>query len=122
MLSSNGTFVNRLLMSKEHINVLAGRRLQYWIKLAYVKEFFMHCEEYNVSTGAKISANYLASSCWEEPIIAKMGLSGVFPVCWASHTFAGTVGLCVKLYHKHHKPGYFGLLSLRDVFATSARS
>ena len=40
MVSSSGTFVNRLLMSKEHRNVLAGSRLQFWIKLANVNESF----------------------------------------------------------------------------------
>ena len=81
MVSSNGTFVNRLLMSKEHRNELAGSRLQFWIKLANVKESFTQCEEFNCRTCAKISANHLASSCWEEPIIDKIGLSRMFSLC-----------------------------------------
>ena len=52
-----------LLMSKEHRNVLAGSKLQFWIKLANVNESFTECEEYNFRTGTKISANYVASSC-----------------------------------------------------------
>ena len=63
MVSSSGTFVNRLLMSKEHGNFLAGSRLLFWIKLANVNESFPECEEYNYRTGAKVSANHLASSC-----------------------------------------------------------
>ena len=47
MVSSSGTFVNRLLMSKEHRNVLVGSRLQFWIKLANVNESFTEFEEYN---------------------------------------------------------------------------
>ena len=43
-------------------------------------------------------------------------------VFWASHTFAVIVSLWVKPYHKDHESGYFGVLSLRDVFATSAHS
>ena len=81
MVSSSGTFVNRLLMSKEHRNGLAGSRLQFWIKLANVNESFTECEEYNFRTGAKIYANHLASSCWEEQIIDKIGLSRVFSLC-----------------------------------------
>ena len=50
-------------MSKEHRNVLAGSRLQFWIKLANVNEFFTEYEEYTFRTGAKISANHIASSC-----------------------------------------------------------
>ena len=60
MVSSNGTLVNRLPMSKEHRNDLAGSRLQFWIKLANVKESFTHCVEYNFRTGTYISANHLA--------------------------------------------------------------
>ena len=82
MVSSNETFVNRVLISKEHRNDLAGSSLQFWIKLANVKESFTQCEEYNFRTGTKISANYLASSCWEEPIIDKIGLSGMFSLCF----------------------------------------
>ena len=78
---SNGTFVNRLLMSQEHRNDLAGSRLQFWIKLPNVKESFTQCEEYNVRTGTKISANHLASSC-AEPIIDKIGLSGTISLCF----------------------------------------
>ena len=81
MVSSNGTFVNRLLMSKEDRNVLAGSRSQFWIKLANVKASFTQCEEYNFRTGAKISATHLASSCWEEPNIDKIGQSGMFSLC-----------------------------------------
>jgi len=32
-------------------------------------EMFWQCEVENFRTGAKISANHLAPSCWEEPII-----------------------------------------------------
>ena len=39
MVSSNGTFVNRLLMSKEHRNALVGSGLPFWIKLANVNDF-----------------------------------------------------------------------------------
>ena len=39
----------------------------FWIKLANVKESFTQSEEYNFRNGTKISANHLASSCWEEP-------------------------------------------------------
>ena len=60
MISSNGTFVNRLLMSKEHRNDLAGSRLQFWIKLANVKESFTQCEEYKFRTCTKLSANHLS--------------------------------------------------------------
>ena len=81
MFSSNGTFVNRLLMSKEHRNDLAGSIFQFWIKLANLKEPFTQCEEYNFRTNAKLSASHLASLCWEEPIIDKIGLSGMFSVC-----------------------------------------
>ena len=56
-------------MSKEHRNVLAGSRLQFWIKFANVKESFRQCEEYSFRTGAKISANHFASSCWEKPFM-----------------------------------------------------
>ena len=49
--------------------------------VANVKESFAQCEEYNFRTGTKISANHLASSCWEEPIIDKIGLSGMFSLC-----------------------------------------
>ena len=45
MVSSNGTFVNRLLMSKEHRNVLAVLRLQFSMKLADVKDSFTQSEE-----------------------------------------------------------------------------
>ena len=48
---------------------------------SHVKESFTQCEEYNFRTGTKISANHLASSCWEEPIIDKIGLSGMFSLC-----------------------------------------
>ena len=65
-------------MSKEHRNDLAGSRLQFWIKLANVKESFTQCEEYNFRIGTKISANHLAILFWEEPIIEKIGLSGMF--------------------------------------------
>ena len=75
MVSSNGTFVNRLLMSKEHRNDLTGSRLQFWIKLANVKEYLLQCEEYNFRTGTKISANNLASSCSEETTIDKIKLT-----------------------------------------------
>ena len=68
-------------MPKEHRNDLAGLRLQFWVKLANVKESFMQCEEYNSRTGSKISANHLAGPCWEEPIIDKIGLSGMFSLC-----------------------------------------
>ena len=44
MVASNGAFVNRLLMSKEHRNAFASSRLQFWIKLANVKESFMQYE------------------------------------------------------------------------------
>ena len=63
MVSSNGTLANRLLVSKKHRNVSAGSRLQFWIKFA------------------NVSANHLASSCWEEPIIDKIGLSGILSLC-----------------------------------------
>ena len=53
--------MKRLLMSKEHRNILAGSRLQFWITLANVKESFTQCVEHNFRTGAKISANHLAS-------------------------------------------------------------
>ena len=65
-------------MSKEHRNVLGGSRLQFFIKFANVKESFTQCEEYSFRTGAKISANHFSSSCWEELIIDKIGLSGIF--------------------------------------------
>ena len=81
MVSSSGKFENRLLMSKVHRNALAGSRLQFWIKFANVKESFTQCEEYSFRTGAKISANHFASSCREEPIIDKIGLSGMFSLC-----------------------------------------
>ena len=68
-------------MSREHRNVLAGSRLQYWIKLANVKESFTPYEVYNFRTGDKIAANHLASSCSDEPIIDKIGLSGMFSLC-----------------------------------------
>ena len=68
-------------MSKEHRNDLTGLRLQLWIKLANVKKSFTQCEEYNFRTIAKISANHLASSCWEEPSISKIKLSGMFSLC-----------------------------------------
>ena len=68
-------------MSKEHRNELAGSRLQFWIRLANVKESFTQCEEYDFRTGTKISANHLASSFWEEPIIDKIGLRGMFSLC-----------------------------------------
>ena len=72
MISSNGTtFVNRLLMSEEHKHVLLGSRLQFWIKSANAMESLMQFEEYNFRTGTKLSANHLASSCWEEPTINK---------------------------------------------------
>ena len=70
--------MNRLLMSKEHRNDLAGSRLQFWIKLANVKESFTQCEGYNIRTGAKSSAKHLANSCWEEQIMDKICLSGMF--------------------------------------------
>ena len=70
--------MNRLLMSKEHRNVLAGSRLQFWIKLGNVKESFMQWEVYNSRTGAKISASHLARLCWEEPIINTIDLRGIF--------------------------------------------
>ena len=73
-----GRFVIRLLMSKEHRNDLAGSRLQFWIMLANVKESFTQCKEYNFRTGAKSSANQLANLCWEEQIIDKICLSGMF--------------------------------------------
>ena len=73
--------MNRQLMSKEHRNVLAGSKLQFWITLANAKESFTQCEEHNFGTGAKISANRLACSRWEEPIIVKIGLSWVFSLC-----------------------------------------
>ena len=73
--------MNRLLMSKEHKHVLAGSRLQLYIRLANVKKSLTQCHVYNFRTGAKISANRLASSCWEEPIIDKIGLSGTFSLC-----------------------------------------
>ena len=65
MVSSSGTFVNRLLMSKEHRNVLAGSRLQFWIKLANVNESFTEYEEYNFRTGIifSMSRNVAAFSC-----------------------------------------------------------
>ena len=50
--------MNRLLKSKEHRNVMAGSRLQFWIKLVNVKESITQCGEYNFRTGAKISANH----------------------------------------------------------------
>ena len=81
MVSSNGAFVNRLLMSKEHRNDLAGSRLQFWIKFANLNESFTQCEEYNFRTGTKISADHLASSCGEEPIIDKIGLRGMLSLC-----------------------------------------
>jgi len=68
-------------MSKDYRNVLAGSRLQFWIQLANVKASFTQFEEYNFKTGTKISANHLASSCWEEPIIDKIGVSGMFSLC-----------------------------------------
>ena len=68
-------------MSKEHRNVYAGSRVQFWITLANVKESFTQCEELNFRTGTQIFANHLASSCWEEPIIDKIGLSGMFSLC-----------------------------------------
>ena len=55
--------MNRLLMAKEHRNVLACSRLQFWIKLANVNEPFTEYEEYKFRTGAKVSAYHLASSC-----------------------------------------------------------
>ena len=45
MVSSNGVGVDRLLMSIEHRNALAGSILQFWINLANVKESFMRSEE-----------------------------------------------------------------------------
>ena len=60
---------------------MPGSRLQFWIKFANVKESFMQCEEYSFRTGADISANHFARLCWEEPIIDKIGLSGIFSVC-----------------------------------------
>ena len=82
MISSNGrTCVNRQLMSKEHRNVLAGSKLQFWIKLVNVKESFMQCEEYNVRTGTKISSTNFAKSCWEEQIIDKIILNWMFSLC-----------------------------------------
>ena len=62
MVLNNGTFVNRLLMSKEHRSVLTGSILQFSIKFVHRKEF---------GTGTNISANHLASPYREEPIIDK---------------------------------------------------
>ena len=78
MVSSNGGFLNRLLMSKQHRNDFAGSRLLVRIKFANVKKSFAQCEKYNLRTGTKTSASHLASSCWEEPIIDKVSLSGTF--------------------------------------------
>ena len=81
-------------------------------------ESFTQCVEYNFKIGANISANHLASSCWEELIFDKIGLIGIFLyVLWASHTYAVILSFWVEPYHKYHEPGCFGLLSLRDVFA-----
>ena len=61
--------MNRLLISKGHRNDLVSLRLQFWKRLANVKESFTQREEYNFRTGTKIFANNLASSCWEESIL-----------------------------------------------------
>ena len=44
-------------------------------------ESFTQYEEYNFRTGTKIPANHLTSLCWEEPIIDKIGLSGMLSLC-----------------------------------------
>ena len=51
MVSSHRTFVNRLQMSREQRNDLAGSRLQFWMKVATVKESCTQCEENNFRTG-----------------------------------------------------------------------
>ena len=46
MVSCNGTSVNRLLKSTEHRNVLVHSRLEFWIKLAKVKELLTQVKEF----------------------------------------------------------------------------
>ena len=76
MVSSNGTFVNRLLKSKEHRNDLAGSRLKFSIKLANVKESFV---EYPRSTGVLQEASHCVAirhntGCVEEVTNAIMAI------------------------------------------------
>ena len=83
-VSFSGTFMNRLGMSNEHIKV---------------SEMFSHLSEnscsfpqksnvsltvnveYLLTTGCKISVSHLASSCWGELIIERIGLGGMSALC-----------------------------------------
>ena len=98
----------RVAISIDSQNVSSGNGGQSRLanaKLANAKESLTQYEDYNFRTGAKISVSHLTSSCKEEPIIDKIGLSGMFFwVFWASHAFAIAVSLWAEPYHKHHEP------------------
>ena len=83
-VSFSGTSINRLLMSNEHMKVS-----EIFAQLSENSSSFSQNAkvsltvnvEYLLTTGCRISASHLASSCWGELIIERMGLSGMSALC-----------------------------------------
>ena len=73
--------MNRPLKSKEHRNVKAGSRLQFWTKLANVNEYFMEREEYTFKSMKSINSKINCESAIGEhlftnPECAKTYIAG----------------------------------------------
>ena len=79
MVSSKGTFVNKLFISKEHIwSEEDGLLRRFSTKL---KESFTQKFENFLETGLKIGIKNFAILYWEEFIISNMGLNGRSFLC-----------------------------------------
>ena len=76
MVSARGTLVKRLEMSKEQRKTEEGEKVKFLTSSAKVKESDTQLADRSLRTGWRRQVSHLASSCWADLVIDRIGRKG----------------------------------------------
>ena len=76
MVSASGTLVKRLEMSKEQRKTEEGEKVKFLTSSTKVKESDTQLADRSWRTGWRRQVSHLASSCWADPVIDRIGRKG----------------------------------------------
>ena len=76
MVSASGTLVKRLEMSKERRKTDEGEKVKFLTSSTKVKESDTQLADRSWRTGWRRQVSHLASSCWVDPVIDRIGRKG----------------------------------------------
>jgi len=73
MVSASGTLVKRLEMSMEQRKTEVGEKVKFLTSSTKVKESDTQLADRSCRTGWRRQVSHLASSCWADPVIDRIG-------------------------------------------------